>query len=81
MVAQENESQISQNCIFHLKFSEIYLCSHNFGEFDIHYRRNESCQIQAESWDLAELYNLVPSKVIGTNNWVKILPKLFFIIK
>ena len=29
MGAQENECQISQNYIFHMKFSEIDLCFHN----------------------------------------------------
>ena len=29
MEAQENECQISQNYILHMKFSEFYLCNHN----------------------------------------------------
>ena len=29
MGAQENECQISQNFILHMKFSEFYLCFHN----------------------------------------------------
>ena len=29
MGAQENECQISQNYILHMKFSEFYLCNHN----------------------------------------------------
>ena len=29
MGAQENECQISQNYIFHIKISEFYLCFHN----------------------------------------------------
>ena len=29
MGARENESQISQNYILHMKFSEFYLCHHN----------------------------------------------------
>ena len=30
MGARENECQISQNYILHMKFSEFYLCNHNF---------------------------------------------------
>ena len=29
MSARENECQISQNYILHMKFSEFYLCFHN----------------------------------------------------
>ena len=29
MEARENECQISQNYILHMKFSEFYLCNHN----------------------------------------------------
>ena len=33
MAARENECQISQNDILHMKFSEFYLCFHNSCEF------------------------------------------------
>ena len=32
MGARENECQISQNYILHMKFSEFYRCFHNFCE-------------------------------------------------
>ena len=35
MGARENECQILQNYILHIKFSEFYLCFHNFVKFDI----------------------------------------------
>ena len=33
MGARENEYQISQNYILHMKFSEFYLCNHNSCDF------------------------------------------------
>ena len=37
MKPRENECQISQNYIFHVKFSEIYCVFTIFVKFDIHF--------------------------------------------
>jgi len=38
MGARENDSQISQNYIFHMKFSEFYLCFLTISvQFDIYF--------------------------------------------
>ena len=39
MGTQENEYQISQNCILQMKFSEFYLCLTILVKFDIHFLR------------------------------------------
>ena len=39
MGARENECQISQNYILHMKFSEFYLCFHNSREISHSFSR------------------------------------------
>ena len=39
MGAQQNERQISQNYVLHMKFSEFCICFHILVKLDIHFLR------------------------------------------
>ena len=72
MEARENECQISQNYILHMKFSEFYLCNHNSCEIWNSFSRSSVRKATDDLLHLKPLKNVTKNAIFFKLFWYKV---------